>query len=95
MLHTLMHSPSHSDLDTLLLMAEAGDDLLLLQDGVLAAVTGSRAWVQLSACKATLWVLDEDVQARGLSGQISTTVRSVDYNGFVTLTIRHPQQMVW
>ncbi|MGK3142387.1 sulfurtransferase complex subunit TusB [Pantoea sp. C2G6] len=95
MLHTLFHSPAHSDLETLLLMASEGDDLLLLQDGVLAALAGSRALAQLSACKATLWVLDEDVQARGLAGQISTNVRSVDYTGFVTLTVRHQQQMVW
>lgn len=95
MLHTLLHSPSHSDLETLIAMTEAGDDLLLLQDGVLAALAGSRALMRLSASPATLWVLDEDVQARGLAGQISTSVQSVDYNGFVTLTIRHPQQMVW
>jgi len=40
-------------------------------------------------------VLDEDVQARGLAGQISSSVQSIDYNGFVTLTIRHQQQIVW
>ena len=34
MLHTLLHSPAHCDLESLLLMAGAGDDLLLLQDGV-------------------------------------------------------------
>lgn len=95
MLHTLMHSPAHCDLETLLLIAGEGDDLLLLQDGVLAALAGSRALAQLLACKATLWVLAEDVQARGLTEQISTSVQSVDYTGFVTLTIRHPQQMVW
>jgi len=76
-------------------MADAGDDLLLLQDGVLAALAGSRALMQLSRSKATLWVLDEDVQARGLTAQISTSVQSIDYNGFVTLTIRHQQQIVW
>ena len=95
MLHTSMHSPAHSDLETLLLMADAGDDLLLLQDGVLAALAGSRALMQLSRSNATLWVLDEDVQARGLTAQISTSVQSIDYNGFVTLTIRHQQQIVW
>jgi tRNA 2-thiouridine synthesizing protein B len=51
--------------------------------------------MRLSESEATLWVLDEDVQARGLAGQISTRVQSVDYTGFVTLTIRHQQQMVW
>lgn len=95
MLHTLLHSPAHCDLESLLLIAGAGDDLLLLQDGVLAALAGSHALMRLSESEATLWVLDEDVQARGLAGQISTRVQSVDYTGFVTLTIRHQQQMVW
>lgn len=95
MLHTLMHSPAHSDLDTLLLIAGAGDDLLLLQDGVLAALAGCRALMRLSDCEAMLWVLDEDVQARGLTGQISTRVQRIDYTGFVMLTSRHQQQMVW
>jgi len=76
-------------------MTGAGDDLLLLQDGVLAALAGSRALMRLSESDATLWVLDEDVRARGLAGQISTRVHSIDYNGFVALTIRHQQQMVW
>jgi len=95
MLHTLLHSPAQSDLDTLMLMVSAGDDLLLLQDGVLAAIAGSRALAQLSATEATLWVLNEDIQARGLTEQISTNVQRVDYTGFVTLTVRHQQQMAW
>ncbi|KAA5930848.1 sulfurtransferase complex subunit TusB [Pantoea sp. Bo_2] len=95
MLHTLIHSPAHCDLETLLLIAGEGDDLLLLQDGVLAALAGSRVLMRLSECEATLWVLAEDVQARGLTEQISTSVQSIDYTGFVTLTSRHQQQMVW
>ncbi|MDH1085768.1 sulfurtransferase complex subunit TusB [Pantoea brenneri] len=95
MLHTLLHSPAYSDLETLLLMVDADDDILLLQDGVIAALAGSRALQQLSGCTAALWVLDEDVRARGLAGQISTSVRPVDYTGFVALTVKHPQQMTW
>ncbi|ORM53849.1 sulfurtransferase TusB [Pantoea conspicua] len=95
MLHTLLHSPAYSDLETLLLMAGADDDILLLQDGVLAALAGSRALQQLSGCAAALWVLEEDLRARGLTGQISTNVRPVDYTGFVALTVKHPQQMTW
>ena len=56
MLHTLMHSPWYSDLDTLLLMLTAEDDLLLLQDGVLGALEGSSALSRLLTSPATLWV---------------------------------------
>ncbi|MGJ0192838.1 sulfurtransferase complex subunit TusB [Pantoea sp. RRHST58] len=95
MLHTLMHSPWYSDLDTLLLLLTAEDDLLLLQDGVLGALEGSSALSRLLTSPATLWVLTEDVIARGLSGQISAKIRPVDYTGFVTLTEKHRQQMTW
>jgi len=95
MLHTLMHSPYYSDLDTLLLLLTAQDDLLLLQDGVLGALENSRALNRLLASPATLWVLTEDVTARGLTGQISAKIRPVDYTGFVTLTEKHQQQMTW
>ncbi|MEZ3500983.1 sulfurtransferase complex subunit TusB [Pantoea sp. KPR_PJ] len=95
MLHTLMHSPTHSDMDSLLLLLTAEDDLLLMQDGVLGALEGSSALHQLLTSSAGLWVLTEDVTARGLAGQISTKVRPVDYTGFVTLTEKHQQQMTW
>lgn len=95
MLHTLMHSPWYSDLDTLLLLLAAEDDLLLLQDGVLGALEGSNALSRLLTSPATLWVLTEDVIARGLAGQISARIRPVDYTGFVALTEKHQQQMTW
>ncbi len=95
MLHTLMHSPYYSDLDTLMLLLTAQDDLLLLQDGVLGALEGSRALNCLLASPASLWVLTEDVTARGLAGQISAKIGQVDYTGFVTLTEKHQQQITW
>jgi tRNA 2-thiouridine synthesizing protein B len=95
MLHTLMQSPAYSDLDTLLLLLKAEDDLLLLQDGVVAALNGNSALAKLLSTAATLWVLEEDLLARGLNGQISTKVRPVDYTGFVALTVKHQQQMAW
>lgn len=95
MLHTLMHSPWQCDTDTLLRMLSHGDDLLLLQDGVLGALANSVMLDTLLSAPATLWVLQEDVEARGLSVQISPRVQSLDYTGFVALTAKHQQQMTW
>lgn len=67
MLYTLMRSPCHSDMDSLLRLLTADDDLLLLQDGVLAALIGSRALAQLQNSSASLFVLSEDVAARGIN----------------------------
>ena len=80
------------DFDSLLLLLQEGDDVLLLQDGVTAALAGSQKLQQLLASPATLWVL-EDVMARGLTAQISTNVSRLNYTGFVTLTTKHPQQV--
>ncbi|WP_217549943.1 sulfurtransferase complex subunit TusB [Pantoea sp. GbtcB22] len=95
MLYTLLQSPWQCDLDSLLLLLQEGDELLLLQDGVTAALAGSQMLIKLSASPATLWVLEEDVGARGLDEQISTNVARLDYTGFVAMTAKHPQQVAW
>ncbi|MDO6407938.1 sulfurtransferase complex subunit TusB [Pantoea phytobeneficialis] len=95
MLYTLMHSPWQCDIDTLLLLLEPQDDLLLLQDGVTAALLGSAMLEKLQNTPAKLWVLQEDVVARGLVEQISTSVTCVDYTEFVALTAKHQQQIAW
>lgn len=95
MLHTLMKSPFYSDLPLLIRLLAEGDDLLLLQDGVLAALHRSSVLASLLASPAVLYVLQEDVAARGLEAQISENVITVDYEGFVALTVKHLQQMAW
>jgi len=95
MLYTLLQSPWQCDMESLLLLLQEGDDLLLLQDGVTAALEGSQMYIKLSASPATLWVLQEDVAARGLGAQISTKVARLDYIGFVALTVKHQQQVAW
>jgi tRNA 2-thiouridine synthesizing protein B len=42
MLHTLSVSPWHADIAAMLRLMEQGDDLLLLSDGVTAAIAGGR-----------------------------------------------------
>lgn len=95
MLYTLMHSPWQCDIDTLSMLLTDQDDLLLLQDGVTAALAGSTMLEKLQNAPAKLWVLQEDVVARGLSAQISTSVTCVDYTEFVALTAKHQQQIAW
>ncbi len=42
MLHTLSVSPWHADIAAMLRVMDHGDDLLLLSDGVTAAIAGGR-----------------------------------------------------
>ncbi|KFD22213.1 TusB family tRNA 5-methylaminomethyl-2-thiouridine synthase [Tatumella ptyseos ATCC 33301] len=95
MLHTLMHSPWQSDIAGRISLLSEDDDVLLLQDGVLAALEGNPFAKMLLQSPATIYVLEEDLLARGLTEQISANMCKVGYNGFVELTIRHPQQLVW
>ncbi|MCS2151397.1 sulfurtransferase complex subunit TusB [Scandinavium goeteborgense] len=95
MLHTLSHSPWQHDISAQLRLVSPGDDLLLLSDGVIAALDGSRFLDILRAAPITLYALEEDIEARGLTGQISSGVVRVSYNDFVRLTIQHPGQLTW
>lgn len=95
MLHTLRHSPWQCDIKGLLRMLGEGDDLLLIQDGVLAAIEGSRFVEILNNAPITVSALKEDIDARGLVGQISAKIDAVSYTDFVNLTVKHTTQMSW
>lgn len=95
MLHTLMTSPFYCDLSSMLRLLAEGDDVLLLQDGVIAALEGSSALEALLNAPISVYVLQEDLDARGLIAQISTRVITISYTDFVTLAVRHSQQMTW
>jgi tRNA 2-thiouridine synthesizing protein B len=82
-------------MEALLRMLRPEDDLLLLSDGVVAALEGSRHIALLQNAPITVHVLKEDVEARGLGGQISSSVVSVGYTDFVSLTVKHAVQMHW
>ncbi|KAF1369448.1 sulfurtransferase complex subunit TusB [Yokenella regensburgei] len=95
MLHTLSTSPWHADLHTLCRMLKAGDEVVMLSDGVLAALNGNPFLELLADAPISLYVLKEDLDARGLSGQISSAVVRVDYTDFVRLAVKHPGQLAW
>lgn len=95
MLYTLSRSPYACDLASLLLTARVGDDLLLLQDGVIAGLDGALALEKLLASPLSLYALDADVIARGLSAHFSDKIAVINYNGFVSLTVKQEQQMAW
>jgi len=95
MLHTLSHSPWRCDMAALLRLLSPGDDLLLLSDGVTAALEGGRYLELLLNAPINVSALAEDIDARGLSAQISGSVARVSYNDFVSLTVKHAVQMCW
>lgn len=95
MLHTLTRSPWQMDFPGLMRMLAPGDDVLLIQDAVIAGIENSTFLELLQQTPISVHALDKDILARGLSGQISTSVGRVSYNDFVRLAIKHSSQMNW
>lgn len=95
MLHTLSVSPWHADIAAMLRLMEHGDDLVLLSDGVTAAIADGRFLEILQSAPITLYVLQDDVDARGLAGQIADSVVRVGYTDFVRMSVKHPGQLSW
>jgi tRNA 2-thiouridine synthesizing protein B len=95
MLFTLAHSPQQCDLPALVRMICERDVLLLMQDGVIAGLEDSLALPHITQLPCPVYVLTEDLQARGLVGQISDKLTPIDYTGFVELTEQHMQHIAW
>ncbi len=93
-LHTLNASPSSQAFAECLRLVAPDDSILLLGDGVYAAVTGTAARAQLEASGAHLHVLGPDAAAAGILEQIGS-VDMLDMPGFVALSERCPRQLAW
>ncbi len=72
----------------------AEDAILLLGDGVYAALPGSAYLAQLADSGAFIHALRPDALAAGLSDP-GAGVELIDMAGFVALTERYPRQVAW
>ncbi|MDF7679806.1 sulfurtransferase complex subunit TusB [Enterobacteriaceae bacterium ESL0689] len=95
MLHTLSVSPAYTDLYSMIRLMKEGDDLLLLSDGIIAAIAGGQSFKILQSFPVTIYALQDDIVARGLTAHIASSVIPASYMDFVRLTIKHPQQLAW
>ncbi|WWP00986.1 MAG: sulfurtransferase complex subunit TusB [Candidatus Dasytiphilus stammeri] len=95
MLHILFNSPYNCDFSTFLRMLSSDDEILLLQDGVIAALEGSRKLNSLQKSSVNIFVLKDDVMARGLLSKISSSIVLVSYDEFVKLTVHHVNLISW
>jgi tRNA 2-thiouridine synthesizing protein B len=68
----------------MLRLIKKGDELLLLSDGVTAAVAQGRFLEILQSAPISLYALQDDIEARGLAGQIA-----------VRLSVKHAGQLSW
>jgi len=96
-LHTVNKSPfQKNDLSSCLAHANSGDAVLLIEDGVYGAITGTGAAAQVSKSDAAIYVLGGDLAARGIGEEkVTDGIKIVDYDGFVDLAIEHQAVNSW
>lgn len=98
LLHVINKSPfEKNSLDSCLKHAKKGSSILFIEDGIFAALKGGEVSGKVSAAISdySVYVLEPDVQARGMSGKLMDGIKSVDYNGFVDLAAEHEAVQSW
>ena len=98
MLHTVNKSPfDFNTLQTCLRFARQGSAVLLIEDGVYAAVrdTSVSKDVQEAMKQVPIYALKSDLEARGMQNRVMDGVRLVDYEGFVDLVVEHNAVQSW
>jgi tRNA 2-thiouridine synthesizing protein B len=97
-LHTVNKSPFTSNcLASCLRLASLGDGILLIEDGVYAALINSDFSANLAQAteRFTFYALGPDLQARGVIDQVCAKVQIVDYRGFVELATQYAKVQAW
>lgn len=97
-LHTVNKSPFATNaLLSCLMHCKDGDAVLMIEDGVYGALTGSgmAETVTGKAAAISIYALGGDLAARGLEGKTLSEVGTVDYAGFVDLVAKHDRTQNW
>ncbi|MCF7982951.1 MAG: sulfurtransferase complex subunit TusB [Thiohalocapsa sp.] len=98
-LHTVNKSPfEKNSLDTCLGYVAGGSAVLLLEDGVYAALKGTSVEPKIKSAldSAKVYVLGPDLKARGFSeDRVIEGISVVDYAGFVDLAAENAKVQAW
>ena len=98
MLHTVNKSPfERNSLASCLRCAKPGNTILLIEDGVYAATSGTTVTDEVSQALAEVKIcaLQGDIEARGLQDRVIAGIELVDYAGFVDLAVEHDKVQSW
>jgi tRNA 2-thiouridine synthesizing protein B len=98
-LHTVNKTPfERGSLDSCLKFASDGSAVLLIEDGIYAAIQGTAAEsaVQDAVARLSVYVLGPDLKARGFTeDRLIDGVKVVDYAGFVDLAAENDRVQAW
>ncbi len=99
MLHTVNKPPFSSDsLKLCLDYAQAGDAVLLLEDGVYAAIEGNQfaKLLQSGLADKQVVAIGPDLKTRGIAEEkMIQGIQIVGYDGFVDLVVNHDKVQSW
>jgi tRNA 2-thiouridine synthesizing protein B len=95
MLHVVNKSPyERNSLDTCVGYCREGDTLLLIEDGVYAALAAGKAAAKMEGLKVA--ALGSDLKARGIAeDKLVEGIQIVDYAGFVDLVETTDRVQSW
>jgi tRNA 2-thiouridine synthesizing protein B len=95
-LHTVNKSPyADKTLHSCLKAANDNDTLLLIEDGVYGALKEGEFSDLVDSAGPRIVALVADLEARGLMDRLLNSVDTVDYAGFVELTLAHDKVVSW
>lgn len=98
-LHTVNKSPfEKNSLESCLRYAKPGSAILLIEDGIYAALqdTAVEEAVKNAAGRLSLYCLGPDLKARGFSSEkVIDGIQIVDYGGFVDLAVEYDKVQAW
>ncbi|WWO98843.1 MAG: sulfurtransferase complex subunit TusB [Candidatus Dasytiphilus stammeri] len=95
MLHLLSKPLYEINIDIFLQILMQGDEIFLLQDGIIMGFKNHVFLKKLSTITVAVFALKNDVEARGVLQLMSSSITLIDYNEFITLSINHIQQIHW
>jgi tRNA 2-thiouridine synthesizing protein B len=96
MLHIVNKSHRQTaSLESCVRLAKDGQALLLIEDGVYAATKAGAAALAPALKRLKVYVLQPDLEARGMAGALAEGVTCVDYGGFVDLVAEHSTCQSW
>ncbi|MCX7896756.1 MAG: sulfurtransferase complex subunit TusB [Rhodocyclaceae bacterium] len=97
MLHIVNKSPYERPALDSVLATMSGGAILLIEDGVYAAVKGGAQEAKIKAAmeRFKVYALAADLEARGMADRVIEGVTVVDYGGFVDLVVEHKPCQSW
>jgi tRNA 2-thiouridine synthesizing protein B len=93
-LHTLNASPSSAAFQNCLMVLHSGDAIVLMGDGVYAALPGTNACAALQEKKAEFFILGVDAALAGVT-EPASGIQTITMDGLVELTEKFPRQQAW